>query len=226
MCLPRYKISKEWDEFLEEEFHSKSYLALREFLKTEYSTKTVYPPMHDIFNCMKITSLKDVKVVILGQDPYHNVGQAMGLSFSVPKGVEKPASLVNIFKELESDLNISPCQHGDLTGWAEQGVLLLNTVLTVRAHQPTSHKNQGWEEFTDGVIKKLSDKKDNLVFILWGANAISKRKLINSNKHLILTSVHPSPLSCYRGFFGSKHFSRTNAYLTQHGIQPVDWRLK
>ena len=218
------KITNEWDEFLKEEFSSSSYLELREFLKKEYSTKTVYPSMYNIFNAMKLTPLDSVKVVILGQDPYHEEGQAMGLSFSVPKGIEPPPSLKNIYKELKVEgLIDAPFSHGDLTGWATQGVLLLNAVLTVRAHQANSHKNCGWEFFTDAVIKKLSDKKQGLVFILWGANARSKKSLIDSSKHLILESAHPSPLSAYNGFFGCGHFIKANEYLTRQNKLPIRW---
>lgn len=217
------KISKEWDEILREEFSSCSYQKLREFLKEEYFTKTVYPPMQEIFNGLKLTPLEDLKVVILGQDPYHEPGQAMGLAFSVPKGVPKPPSLVNIFKELKSELKIDIPKDGDLTGWAKQGVLLLNTSLTVRAHQANSHRNRGWEEFTDGVIKKISNLKKNVVFLLWGGNARSKKNLIDKKKHLILESVHPSPLSAYNGFFGSGHFIKANEYLIKNNILPIDW---
>ena len=217
------KITSEWDEILKDEFNAPSYLKLREFLKTEYSTHTVYPSMYDIFNSMKYTAFKDIKVVLLGQDPYHNEGQAMGLSFSVPDGIDKPPSLVNMFKELYSELNIQPKKSGDLTGWAKQGVLLLNTVLTVRAHQANSHKGKGWEQFTDNIIKKISDNKENVVFLLWGGNARSKKPLIDKNKHLILECAHPSPLSAYNGFFGCGHYKLTNEYLIKHGIEPIDW---
>ena len=217
------KITSEWDEILKDEFNAPSYLKLREFLKTEYSTHTVYPSMYDIFNSMKYTAFKDIKVVLLGQDPYHNEGQAMGLSFSVPDGIDKPPSLVNMFKELYSELNIEPKKSGDLTGWAKQGVLLLNTVLTVRAHQANSHKGKGWEQFTDSIIKKISDNKENVVFLLWGGNARSKKPLIDKNKHLILECAHPSPLSAYNGFFGCGHYKLTNEYLIKHGIEPIDW---
>ena len=217
------KITSEWDEFLSEEFASKEYLALREFLKTEYSTKTIYPSMFDIFNSMKITPLKDVKVVILGQDPYHEEGQAMGLSFSVPKGEVIPPSLKNIYKEIYAELGIAPKDHGDLTGWAEQGVLLLNAVLTVRAHQANSHKGKGWEAFTDSIIQKISQHKEHVVFMLWGGNARSKKPLIDKNKHLILECAHPSPLSAYNGFFGCGHFIKANEYLNINGRKPIDW---
>lgn len=214
-----------WDEFLQDDFSSDNYKNLRSFLKNEYLSQTVYPSMYDIFNCFKVTALDDVKVVILGQDPYHGQGQAMGLSFSVPKGIAVPPSLQNIYKELESDLSIPRPAHGDLTSWAKQGVLLLNAVLTVRANTPNSHKDKGWETFTDSVIKKLSDKKDGLVFILWGNNARQKKSLIDGQKHLILESPHPSPFSAYSGFFGCKHFSKTNAYLLSKNKPIINWKI-
>lgn len=217
------KISEEWDKILEEEFSSESYKSLREFLKTEYFSRTIYPDMHDIFNSMKVTPFSEIKAVILGQDPYHEKGQAMGLSFSVPKGIEKPPSLVNIYKEISSETGVPPKTDGDLTGWAKQGVLLLNTVLTVRAHQANSHKGKGWEQFTDGIIKKISDYKSGVVFLLWGGNARSKKSLIDGSKHLILESAHPSPLSAYNGFFGNGHFIKTNEYLIKQGKTPIDW---
>ena len=217
------KITKEWDEILEQEFSSENYLKLREFLKEEYSTKTIYPSMFDIFNSMKITAFSDIKVVLLGQDPYHNQGQAMGLSFSVPDGIDKPPSLVNMFKELKNELGIEIAKSGNLTGWAKQGVLLLNTVLTVRAHQANSHKGKGWEQFTDSIIKKISDLKSGVVFLLWGANARSKKALIDGQKHLILECAHPSPLSAYNGFFGCGHFKKANEYLQAMGKTPIQW---
>jgi len=217
------KITEEWDEILKEEFSSPEYVKLREFLKTEYSTRTVYPSMYDIFNSMKHTSFESVKVVLLGQDPYHNEGQAMGLSFSVPDGIDKPPSLVNMFKELEAETGIPIAKSGNLTGWAKQGVLLLNTVLTVRAHQANSHKGKGWESFTDSIIRKISDKKEHVVFLLWGGNARSKKPLIDKTKHLILECAHPSPLSAYNGFFGCGHYVKTNEYLKSFGINPIDW---
>lgn len=219
------KITEEWDEILKEEFSSPTYLKLREFLKKEYSERTVYPSMYDIFNSMKYASFNDLKVVILGQDPYHEEGQAMGLSFSVPKGKELPPSLQNIYKELASETGEPKRTSGDLTGWAKQGVLLLNAVLTVRAHAANSHKGVGWEEFTDGVIKKISDGKRNVVFLLWGGNARSKKPLIDKNKHLVLECAHPSPLSAYNGFFGCGHFVKANEYLIAHGKTPVNWNL-
>ncbi|MBR2449196.1 MAG: uracil-DNA glycosylase [Clostridia bacterium] len=219
------KITEQWDEILEEEFSSPEYLALREFLKTEYSTRTIYPSMYDIFNSMKYTSFDNVKVVLLGQDPYHNEGQAMGLSFSVPDGIDIPPSLVNMYKELNAELGIPPKKSGNLIGWAKQGVLLLNAVLTVRAHAANSHKGKGWEKFTDSIIKKISDKKEHVVFLLWGGNARSKKPLIDGKKHLILECAHPSPLSAYNGFFGCGHFKKTNEYLQSYGILPIDWSL-
>lgn len=219
------KITKKWDEILFDVFNSKQYTELREFLKKEYSTQKIFPSMYDIFNSMKRTDFDDVKVVLLGQDPYHNDRQAMGLSFSVPNGIEVPPSLVNIYKEINLELGIPPKKHGNLTGWAEQGVLLLNTVLTVRAHQANSHKGKGWEFFTDSIIKKISENKNGVVFLLWGANARSKKPLIDQNKHLILETVHPSPLSAYNGFFGCGHFVKTNEYLLKQGKTPIDWSL-
>lgn len=217
------KITEEWDEILKDEFSSPSYLELREFLKAEYSTRTVYPSMYDIFNSMKLTPFRGIKVVLIGQDPYHEEGQAMGLSFSVPKGIPLPPSLINIFKEIEDETGKGDFKSGDLTGWAKQGVLLLNAVLTVRAHAANSHKGKGWEEFTDGVIKKISAEKENVVFFLWGANARAKKPLIDGNKHLILECAHPSPLSAYNGFFGCGHFIKANEYLIKHGYEPIDW---
>lgn len=218
-------LGNSWDDILKEEFQSQNYRDIREFLKKEYFSQTIYPPMEDIFNCFRLTPYENVKAVILGQDPYHGEGQAHGLCFSVKQGTDAPPSLVNIFKELKSDLGIEIPSSGDLTAWAKHGVLLLNTVLTVREHQPNSHKGKGWEQFTDAVIKKLSDREKPMVFILWGANARTKKALIDTNKHLVLESAHPSPLSCYNGFFGCKHFSKANAFLSSHAIEPIDWRL-
>ena len=217
------KITPEWDEALAEEFSSESYRALRGFLKAEYSSRTVYPSMYDIFNALKLTPLSDIKAVILGQDPYHEPGQAMGLAFSVPAGVQKPPSLCNIFKELHAETGMDIPESGDLTGWAKQGVLLLNTVLTVRAHAANSHKGKGWEQFTDGVIKKISDRCSGVAFMLWGGNARSKKPLIDGAKHLVLECAHPSPLSAQYGFFGCGHFVKTNEYLESMGKAPVDW---
>ena len=213
-----------WDNLLKDEFANESYQTLRKFLKTEYSERTIYPSMYNIFNALKLTPFEDVKVVILGQDPYHNEGQAMGLSFSVPQGIELPPSLKNIFKEITAETGKSmPLDSGDLTGWAKQGVLLLNAVLTVRAHNANSHKGKGWEQVTDGIIKKISDKKEGVVFLLWGGNARSKAPLIDKSKHLVLECAHPSPLSAYNGFFGCGHFIKTNEYLKNNGKQQIDW---
>lgn len=217
------KITDEWDTHLKTLFESNNYKDLREFLKEEYSSHVVYPSMYDIFNALKSVSLEDIKVVLIGQDPYHEPGQAMGLSFSVPKGEKIPPSLVNIYKELNSELGIPIKNHGDLTGWANQGVLLLNSVLTVRAHHANSHKNKGWEEFTDGIISLISEKRENVVFFLWGANARAKKNLIDTKKHLVLECAHPSPLSAYNGFFGCGHFIKANEYLKQYGKQQIDW---
>lgn len=219
------KLGGGWDEALAPLFADEQYKAIREFLKKEYTYHTVYPDMYDIYNCFRYTPLANVKVVLLGQDPYHNVGQAHGLCFSVREGIEQPPSLVNIFKELHDDLGCPIPKTGDLTKWAKQGVLLLNTALTVRAHMANSHKNCGWTWFTDSVISLLSEKKEHLVFLLWGGNARSKKPLIDGSKHLILECAHPSPLSAYNGFFGCRHFSGTNAYLEKNGIAPIDWDL-
>lgn len=219
-------INNSWDELLKDDFNSKHYQKLRQFLKKEYFTKTIYPPMDDIFNALKFTDFNDVKAVILGQDPYHGEGQAHGLCFSVKKGIKPPPSLINIYKEQKQDLGIDqPLDNGDLTKWTKQGVLLLNTVLTVRKASPNSHKGMGWEEITDKVIKLLNDREKPVVFILWGANARAKKKLITNPNHLIIESAHPSPLSAYNGFFGSKPFSRTNEFLIKTGQSPIDWQL-
>lgn len=215
-------IGNSWDEILKDEFKKDYYLKLREFLKYEYSHYIVYPDMYDIFNALKYTPYEKVKAVILGQDPYHEPGQAHGLCFSVKKGVPKPPSLVNIFKELKSDLDIDPPGHGCLVSWAEQGVLLLNTVLTVRQHQANSHRGKGWEILTDEIIRKLNERSEPMVFILWGNNARSKKQFITNPAHLILESVHPSPLSASRGFFGGRYFSRTNEFLKE----PINWRIE
>jgi len=219
------KIGNSWDRVLEGEFEKEYYLKLRKFLKEEYSTRVIYPEMNNIFNSLKLTSYEAVKVVILGQDPYHGKGQAHGLAFSVQKGVPKPPSLQNIFKELKDDLGFPIPDHGNLESWARQGVLLLNTVLTVREGQANSHQGKGWEVFTDTVIGHLSKREDPVVFILWGAPAGKKESLIDK-RHRILKSVHPSPLSAHRGFFGSKPFSRTNAILSEMGKSPLDWEIK
>ena len=216
-------LGNDWDEILKDEFEKPYYKALRQFLKQEYSTRRVYPDMHDIFNALKYTSFKDTKVVIIGQDPYHGVGQAHGLCFSVKKGVEPPPSLKNIFKELERDIGKQIPDHGELTDWARQGVLLLNAVLTVREGQPTSHAKMGWETFTDRVISELNKKETPIVFLLWGAYAQRKAEIITNPIHKKLVSVHPSPLSASRGFFGCKHFSKTNTLLQNAGLEKINW---
>ncbi len=218
-------LGNDWDSILGDEFKKPYYIQLREFLKNEYKTQTVYPNMHDIFNALKYTAFKDVKAVIIGQDPYHGKNQAHGLCFSVKKGIEPPPSLKNMYKELYDDLLIPPAHHGELTSWAQQGVLMLNTVLTVREGMPNSHKGKGWEIFTDRVIAELNNKTTPVVFLLWGANAKAKAKLITNPFHIKLETVHPSPLSAYGGFFGCKHFSKTNIILKQNGLTPIDWRL-
>ena len=217
-------IGNEWDEIIGEEFEKPYYKELRAFLKSEYFSRKIYPDMHDIFNALKYTPYNSVKAVILGQDPYHGPNQAHGLCFSVQDGVQPPPSLVNIYKELHADLGYEIPKSGNLTKWAKQGVLLLNTCLSVRAGQANSHSGKGWETFTDSVIRHLSARETPMVFILWGANARSKKKWISS-QHLIIESAHPSPLSCYNGFWGSRPFSRTNEFLVQNGISPIDWDL-
>ena len=216
----------EWDAVMAGEFDLPYYRQLREFLKQEYFTREIYPDMNNIFNAMKHASYNDIKAVILGQDPYHEPGQAHGLCFSVQKGCPIPPSLQNIYKELNADLGIPPATHGELYKWADNGVLLLNTVLTVRRGQANSHKGKGWEIFTDDVIKKLNEREKPIVFLLWGANARSKKQLITNPAHLVLEAAHPSPLSAYNGFFGCRHFSKCNAFLEAHGIEPVDWRIE
>ena len=215
----------DWKEPLAPLFADERYLQIRAFLKREYSEHVIYPDMYDIFNCFRFTPFQSVKVVLLGQDPYHNEGQAHGLCFSVKDGVQKPPSLENMLKELKADLGYDPPESGNLTKWAHEGVLLMNTALTVRAHQANSHANCGWSWFTDSVIELLSREKEHLVFLLWGGNARRKAPLIDRRKHLILECAHPSPLSAYNGFFGCRHFSKTNAYLEAHGIAPIDWEL-
>ena len=213
----------DWDELLSEDFKSEYYLSLREFLKTEYSTRRIYPPMNDIYNALRYTSRAATKVVILGQDPYHGYGQAHGLCFSVKRGVLFPPSLKNIFKELYDELGISSPESGELVGWARQGVLLLNTTLTVREASPQSHKGRGWEILTDRIISLIDQKKEPVVFMLWGGNARAKKALITNQNHLVLECAHPSPLSAYNGFFGCGHFIKANDYLIQKGISPIDW---
>lgn len=219
------QLGNEWDALLAPEFEKPYYKKIRFFLKKEYAEQTIYPPMHDIFNALRYTSYSDVKAVILGQDPYHGPGQAHGLCFSVQPGVDVPPSLRNIFQEIESDLGIAPPTGGTLTPWARQGVLLLNTVLTVRRGQPNSHKNLGWTTFTDAVIAKLNARPRPVVFLLWGGNARSKKPLITAPQHLILEATHPSPLSAYGGFFGCRHFSRCNEFLQQNGMTPINWDI-
>lgn len=215
-----------WNNILGSEFDKEYYNNLHDFLVTEYKTKNIFPNMYDIFNALHYTEYQDVKVVILGQDPYHGPNQAHGLSFSVKPGIPAPPSLKNIFKELHSDLGCYIPNNGYLKSWADQGVLLLNTVLTVQAGNANSHKGKGWEIFTDRVISVLNDREDPVIFILWGNNAISKKKLITNKQHYILQSVHPSPLSANRGFFGSKPFSKTNEILKELGKEPIDWQIK
>ena len=218
-------ISNDWLEALGEEFHKPYYKKLYETVNQEYRTRRIYPPANDIFNAFHLTPLKDVKVVILGQDPYHGNGQAHGLCFSVKPGVEIPPSLVNIYQELHDDLGCSIPTHGYLTKWAKQGVLLLNTVLTVRAYQANSHRGIGWEEFTDAAIRALNAQDRPIVIILWGRPAQMKKSMLNNPHHLILEAPHPSPLSAFRGFFGSRPFSKTNEFLQSHGVEPVDWQI-
>lgn len=216
-------LQNDWAEVLDEEFEKPYYKELREFLKHAYASERVYPPMEDIYNALRVTPYAPTKVVILGQDPYHGPGQAHGLSFSVRPGVQPPPSLLNIFKEMESDIGCVRPNHGCLLGWAEQGVLLLNTTLTVAQGRPKSHAGHGWETLTDAIIAKLSARQTPMVFILWGAHAQSKVALIDTHRHHIIKSPHPSPLSASRGFFGSRPFSRANAYLIQDGLDPIDW---
>ena len=216
-------IEPSWLSVLAPEFEQNYMNSLRIFLQNEQSQHATYPPNKLIFNAFNLTPFHDVKVVILGQDPYHGIGQAHGLCFSVPDGVAFPPSLRNIFQEISNDLNISVPTSGNLEHWAKQGVFLLNTTLTVRAHTPLSHQNQGWEQFTDAVIQKLSNEREHLVFMLWGSHAQSKERLIDTSKHLILKTVHPSPLSAHRGFFGSRHFSGCNEYLQRNGVAPINW---
>lgn len=220
------EFNNEWDELLKDEFKKPYYLELRKKLIYEYRTQQIFPGMYDIFNALKYTSYSDIKAVIIGQDPYHGVGQAHGLSFSVKKGVAPPPSLVNIFKEIKSDLEIDNMgKHGELTEWAKNGVLLLNSVLTVRANQARSHRNLGWEEFTDNVIHLINLREKPVVFMLWGADAKAKEKLITNPNHLILKAAHPSPLSAFNGFFGCRHFSKANEFLKSKGIEEIDWSI-
>lgn len=219
-------IGNEWDELLKDEFKKEYYLRLRAFLAKEYKERTIYPHMNDIFNALRYTSYSDVKAVILGQDPYHGEGQAHGLCFSVKKGVEPPPSLKNIFKEINSELGCNIPNHGELTSWTQQGVLLLNTVLTVRSGEANSHKGRGWEIFTDRVIELLNMREEPIVFLLWGANARAKTSIITNPKHKILTCAHPSPLSAYNGFWNCGHFKACNDFLVKNGKTPIDWEME
>ncbi len=220
------QLENQWKEALLGEFQKPYYKDLYAFVKTEYETREIFPKADDIFNAFHLTPLEEVKVVILGQDPYHNIGQAHGLCFSVRPGVDIPPSLVNIYKELESDLGCYVPDNGFLVKWAKQGVLLLNTVLTVRAHEAFSHQGKGWENFTDAAIEALNKEDRPIVFLLWGKPAQRKKAMLNNPKHLILEAPHPSPLSAYRGFFGCQHFSKTNAFLTENGVAPIDWQIE
>ncbi|WP_110112678.1 uracil-DNA glycosylase [Bacillus sp. CGMCC 1.16541] len=218
-------LKNDWAPLLEDQFHEPYYLKLRDFLVEEYNNQTIYPDKYDIFNALHLTSYEDVKVVILGQDPYHGPGQAHGLSFSVKPGIKTPPSLVNIYKELQAELNCHIPNNGYLVKWAEQGVLLLNTVLTVRRSNPNSHKGKGWEQFTNRVIELVAEKEEPVVFMLWGRHAQEKKTLINSSHHLILESPHPSPFSANRGFFGNGHFLKANQFLEKNGRKPIDWQI-
>lgn len=220
-------LTNDWSLALKDEFNKPYYRELYRFVKEEYSTKVVYPPADDIFNALHLTPLKDVKVLILGQDPYHNEHQAHGLSFSVlPDQKDIPPSLQNIYKELQEDLGCYIPNNGYLRKWADQGVLMLNTVLTVRAHEPNSHQGRGWENFTDAIIQAVNQKDEPVVYMLWGKPAQSKIPMLTNPKHLILKAPHPSPLSAYRGFFGCRHFSKCNEFLSQNGLEPIDWQIE
>lgn len=219
-------IHNDWLDALKDEFKKPYYRQLFDTVNREYQTRRIFPPAEDIFNAFHLTPLKDVKVVILGQDPYHGEGQAHGLCFSVKPEVQIPPSLVNIYQELHDDLGCDIPSHGYLTKWAEQGVLMLNTVLTVRAHQANSHRGIGWEEFTDAAIRVLDQQDRPIVFILWGRPAQMKRRMLHNPNHLILEAPHPSPLSSYRGFFGSRPFSKTNQFLKEHGVEEIDWQIE
>jgi len=220
------KFNNSWDDILKDEFEKDYYKNIREFLKYEYSHYKIYPNMNNIFDSLKYASYEDIKVVIIGQDPYHEEGQAHGLSFSVQPGIDIPPSLQNIYKEIHDDLGCYIPNNGYLVKWAKQGVLLLNNVLTVRAHQANSHKDKGWEEFTDSIIKILNKREKPIVFMFWGSCAKTKESLVTNPNHFILKAVHPSPLSAYRGFFGCKHFSKANELLKQSGEEPIDWQIE
>ena len=217
--------NNDWDALLSEELNKDYYLKLREFLKSEYSTRRIYPPMNDIYNALRYTSRENTRVVILGQDPYHGYGQAHGLCFSVKEGIALPPSLKNIYKELNSEYGFDQNRSGELTGWAKQGVLLLNTTLTVREGQPQSHKGQGWEILTDRIISIVNEKNEPCVFMLWGGNARAKKSLVTNPRHLVLECAHPSPLSAYNGFFGCNHFRAANEFLKKNGLPLIDWNL-
>ena len=220
------QLNNKWDTLLHDYFYSDDYLSLRKFLVSEYNNGNVFPPMGDIYNALRFTDYDDVKCVIIGQDPYHGYGQAHGLCFSVKEGVTPPPSLVNIYKEINSDLSINiNIRNGNLNKWATEGVLLLNAVLTVREGQPGSHRNKGWEQLTDLIIEILNRREKSMVFLLWGAYAKAKKPLITNSAHLVLEAAHPSPLSAYNGFFGCRHFSQTNKFLKQSGITEIDWLL-
>ena len=219
-------VGNDWDKILEEEFKKDYFIKLMNGVREEYKKKTIYPRKDQVFNAFRYTPYKDVKVVILGQDPYHGEGEAEGLSFSVPLNIRKPPSLVNIFKELHDDLGCQVPNHGSLHSWAKEGVLLLNAVLTVVKDHAASHQGMGWETFTDDVIKLVNEKEEPVVFILWGRYARSKKKLITNPKHYVIESAHPSPLSAYNGFFGSRPFSKANKYLESCGIKPINWEIK
>lgn len=220
------QIGNDWDAVLKEENGKEYFMKLQEFLAEERQTHMVYPPEKDVFNALKYSSLADTKVVIFGQDPYHEPGQAHGMCFSVNKGIAVPPSLINIYKEIETDLGIKPPPHGYLADWAGQGVLLLNTVLTVRRGEANSHREKGWETFTDRVTEALNEREKPMVFILWGANAREKAKLITNKEHMIITGAHPSPLSAWKGFFGGRYFSKANRFLEITGQTPINWELK
>ena len=219
-------IGNDWDELLKIVWNSEGFKKFYHIVENEYQHHTVFPPKDHIFEALKLTSYKNTKVVIVGQDPYHGVGEAHGLSFSVQKGVAIPPSLQNIYKELYDDLGIPPAHHGELTNWAKEGVLMLNAVLTVIKDTPASHRKLGWERLTDYIIRLLNDKEEPVVFILWGNFAKEKAKYITNPKHLILEAPHPSPLSAYRGFFGCKHFSKANEFLVANGVEPIDWQIE
>ena len=218
-------IGNDWDGLLKDEFKKDYYLNFREFLKTEYYSRRIYPPMEDIFNALVYTPYSEIKAVILGQDPYHGRGQAHGLCFSVKEGVQKPPSLKNIFKDLNNEIGMEEPPTGELVGWAKQGVLLLNTTLTVREASPQSHKGRGWEVLTDKIISLINERREPVVFMLWGGNARAKKALITNSRHLVLECAHPSPLSAYNGFFGCGHFLRTNEFLRSRSMTEIDWKM-